>query len=193
MRQPRGKEQERKNMPDDVSAVIDHSVTLSPQQAGSQLAELTAAFNRVQVPEPRTANEARQRWASLAADSDYQRRFSQGDAQARSEKEKLDNLIASSTAADALTDSPAETPVEVTIGQEARNQDWIGMVADWRRVGVPEAAIEFVTKGGRFPAADAANVRNKFLPNAMAMRDQGHDVEYEIACLSMIAGFGADE
>jgi hypothetical protein len=43
-------------------------------------------------------------------------------------------------AADALTDVPAEAPTEVTIGQEARRQDWIGMVADWCRVGVPEKA-----------------------------------------------------
>jgi hypothetical protein len=75
----------------------------------------------------------------------------------------------------ARAELPAETPTEVTIGQEARRQDWIGMVADWCRVGVPEKAIEFAVKGGRFPAADAALVKNKFLPNAMALRDQGYD------------------
>jgi hypothetical protein len=168
-------------------------VAISPQQAGSQLAELAAAFNRVQVPEPTNAREARQRWAQLSADPDYQRRYSQGDVQARVEKEKLDDLIANGSEADALTGGPVEAPTEVTIGQEARHQDWIGMVADWRRVGVPEKPIEFVMRGGRFPAADAALVRNKLLPNAMAMRAQGYDVECEIACLSMIAGFGADE
>jgi hypothetical protein len=62
-----------------------------------------------------------------------------------------------------------------------------------RSPGKGEKAIEFAVKGGRFPAADAALVKNKFLPNAMALRDQGYDVECEIACLSMIAGFGADE
>jgi hypothetical protein len=118
----------------EASAITDLSAPVPVGGAAAALDQMVAAL-RAPVPlVPTNANEARQRWAALAADPDYRRRFSEGDVQARLEKESLDNLIASGTDAEALTGGPAEVPIEVTTGQDARRADVLSWAADMRNL-----------------------------------------------------------
>jgi hypothetical protein len=96
-------------MPDDASAMIDHSVAMSPAEATTALDAMTAALRGPVPLVPSNANEARQRLKALSSDSAWVKRYFEGDVKTRIEAESLNATIANSTLAEELAGGPVET------------------------------------------------------------------------------------
>jgi hypothetical protein len=122
-------------MPDDQSAMIDHSVTMSPGEATSALDGMVANLRGPVPLMPTTTNEARQRPNALSSDPAWVKKYFEGDMKTRGEVESLNQTIANGTVAEALAGGPVETPAEVTTGPDGlRRQDLLSAAADLRRL-----------------------------------------------------------
>jgi hypothetical protein len=120
-------------MPDDQSAVIDHSLAMSPAEATTMLDQMSAALRGPLPLQATTAAEARQRLNALSSDSAWVRAYFAGDMKARQEAESLNATIANATLAEELAGGPQDTPpVEVTFGQDSRRGDYLSVAADLR-------------------------------------------------------------
>src|SRR6516165_4647960 len=72
-------ESRARNMPDDQSAMIDHSVAMSPSEATSVLDGMIADLRSPVPLVPTNANEARQRLNALSSDASWVKKYLEGD------------------------------------------------------------------------------------------------------------------
>jgi hypothetical protein len=129
-------------MPDDQSAMIDHSVAMSPSEATSVLDGMIADLRSPVPLVPTNANEARQRLNALSSDASWVKKYLEGDLKIREEAESLNQLIANGSLDEALAGGPMETP-EVTTGPDGlRRQDLLSAAADLRALWVDADDVE---------------------------------------------------
>jgi hypothetical protein len=154
----------------EASAVFSVSPTMTPAEATAKLAEMSAAYAAAPPAiQATTPVQASQRLAQLGESPDFLRKLQSGDAETVREWNRLSELKAAATIADAFTDNPQL--VEVTQGDTGlTSRNLISAAADLRAVGIPDEGIEAIIAGRPFPEADVAAAHD-LLAQAMASEE----------------------
>jgi hypothetical protein len=138
----------------------DDISSMTPQQAGQRLAEMTKAYNA--VPEvPTTPAQAKARLDQLSRDESWRQDYLNGNPNARKEFARLTAQAASTdTGSDRLgqvlsgAGAPGRAADEPTVQGELPTHDLVSAVSDLREIGLNDAQIRQAVEGSKVSRAE---------------------------------------
>jgi hypothetical protein len=166
--------------------------------ATAELDRMSAALRPAPAPlAPTTARDAERRLEELKNNVDWYRKLMSGDIATRQEFDRLCALKAGAGVTE--LDPTIEQNVETTIGMGLTRRQLIGVAEDWRKDGLPDAAIEHILADGKF-TPETVRLAQEVLPRMEADPDliyEGDglplDREYQLKVFRMIVAIGTTD